>query len=84
MDLIFAIMWYLQLIFLGNTYTAEEFNDIFYQNEVIINDVASDPVMSNEAIIQFHDAGGSDAKLVETWDEDPPELEFESDVPEKK
>ncbi len=78
MELLIVVLWYLQLIVPGSTYTYNDIQAIAAANQSDIEAVATNPQERDAAIKYFEETWDSDANLIEWWDFepkiDPPEL----------
>ncbi len=70
MDLLIAILWYLQLLVPGQTYTTTDINAIYQNNQSAVEVIQNDETQTNQALDYFDN---TNADLIEIW-EDPIEI----------
>ena len=70
MDILIAILWYLQLLVPGQTYTTAEINAIYQNNQTTVEAIQNDDAKTNEALDYFDQ---TNTDLIEIW-EDPIEI----------
>lgn len=77
MELFVAILWYLQLVFVGNTYSMNDINQMVQANQPVINQIQANPELMNQIMINFDQK--TDTKInmeqnsIDVWEEDEPE-----------
>jgi hypothetical protein len=77
MEIIIAILWYLQLFFVNQTYTVSQVNTMIQQNQPAIQQVMSNPVAQQQAVQGLHQVTNNQSgNIIETWEDDPPEPEI--------
>lgn len=70
MDILIAILFYLQLLVPGQTYTTNEINAIYESNQSAVESIQNDEQQTNQALNYFDE---SNTDLIEIW-EDPIEI----------
>jgi|WetSurMetagenome_2_1015567.scaffolds.fasta_scaffold1481399_1 hypothetical protein len=77
MEIIIAILWYLQLFFVNQTYTVAQVNTMIQQNQPAIQQVMSNPVTQQQAVQGLYQVTNNPSgNIIETWEDDPPEPEI--------
>lgn len=72
MDILIAILWYLQLILPGQEYTSAEIEQIYLTNQDVIEKYSDDVSLTNEALLYDEDTFIDDEKsIIEWWEENP-------------
>jgi len=74
MDILIAILWYLQLLIpgTGTQYTADDLIYIYEDNQQAVEDVYYDDNLQQDAVQYFEDTYDPNCGVVEPWD-DPPD-----------
>lgn len=67
MEILIAILWYLQLLVPGQTYTTADINAIYQNNQTTVDAVQQDATKTDAALDYFDD---TNTDLIEIW-EDP-------------
>ena len=77
MELFIAILWYLQVIFVNNTYTTTDVNQMIQANQPAINQIQADPVLMNQIMINFENNTNTtinqEQNSIDVWEEDEPQ-----------
>lgn len=77
MELFIAILWYLQIIFVGNTYSTTDINLMIQANQPAINQIQTNPELMNKIMIQYDKQTNTTIKKeqnsIDVWEEDEPE-----------
>ena len=72
MELLIAILWYLQLLSPSTTYTIDQVNAIATQNQTAVQTVQSSTDLTNQATLKFKtDMNNDYKKIIESWDDEP-------------
>ncbi len=72
MEIMIAILWYLQLIMPGGTYHQDQINTICNDNKTVIQSVQNNADMTNAAVTSYSQftSGGGQVYIPDPW-EDP-------------
>ena len=73
MEIIIAILWYLQLIFIGGSYTEEQINTLVFQNQPAIEAVQSNGELMNQVLDSYQQALTNQSDVLEQWKDPLPE-----------
>lgn len=77
MELFIAILWYLQIIFVGNTYSTTDINQMIQANQPAINQIQTNPQLMNKIMIQYDKQTNTtinkEQNSIDVWEEDEPE-----------
>jgi len=73
MDILIAILWYLQLIFTGGTYSESEINALVIQNQSAIEQVQNNAQLMNSIIDSYNNTINNSANVLEQWKDPLPE-----------
>ena len=76
MEILLAVLWYLQLLIPGEMYTPEQIDMMVQQSNLEIDAIQTDPALTNAVIDQYSSEIG-DLNFIQTWEE--PEEEPEMD-----
>jgi hypothetical protein len=77
MEIIIAILWYLQLFFVNQTYTVSQVNTMIQQNQPAIKQVMQNPYQQQQAVKGlYQQTTNPSGNIIETWEDDPPEPEI--------
>ncbi|MFC2130103.1 hypothetical protein ACFLSQ_01590 [Bacteroidota bacterium] len=72
MEILIAILWYLQLLIPGQSYTLSEIDVIAEQNLPAIEVVQSNPDKTQDALIYYDQSlDNGEIGLIEEWEENP-------------
>jgi hypothetical protein len=72
MDILIAILWYLQLLLPGQEYTETEIEQIYLTNQDIIEKYSNDASLTYEALLNYEDDFIDEEKsIIEEWEENP-------------
>ena len=69
MDLLLAIMWFLNLLIPGKTYTKADIDAMALQNQSAIQAVQKDAAQTNQAVSTYDKT----KNIIEPWDDDLPD-----------
>jgi len=73
MELIIAILWYMQLLLPGVNYTQTDVQQMINANQKTIQAVQNDPVQSTQILNNFDANASTDTKsIIEEWKDPPP------------
>ncbi len=73
MEILIAILWYLQLLLPGVTYTQTDVEQMLQANQPTIDVVQQDAVLTNQILGDFNtNADSQTKKLIEEWTDPPP------------
>ncbi len=74
MELIIAILWYMQVIFTGHNYTPDQINQYIQANQPVIQQIQSNQQLSGKVMDQFskHNQVKIDNHTgsIDVWEED--------------
>jgi hypothetical protein len=71
MEVLVAILWYLQLVFAGQTYTTDQINTMVNDNQQAIESIQSDEDLQNQILDDFNNEfEGTNSGLCEPWEEE--------------
>jgi|GEM_PF-6657003 len=72
MDILIAILWFLNLLLPGQSYNYSDIEALSQQNQGLIENVQSDPVMTQNAV-NYYDQTFSTGNVgvIEEWDTNP-------------
>ena len=74
MEIIIAILWYLQLLLPGLSYTQTDIKQMMIANQPTIDVIQQDPGMTNQIINDFNtNADDQTKKIIEEWEDPPPD-----------
>ncbi|TAL66901.1 MAG: hypothetical protein EPN82_16725 [Bacteroidetes bacterium] len=74
MEILIAILWYLQLLVPGTAYTHSDIGNLIQQNNKEINAVKNDKQFKTQVMSDFNSTGNSQWKrLIEEWTDPPPQ-----------
>jgi hypothetical protein len=73
MEILIAILWYLQVLIVGGTYTHQEFDTMVNTNQNQIDHIQADQQLTNDIYNAYMTTTPHDTKIVEPWEDDPPE-----------
>ena len=74
MDIIIAILWYLQLLLPGVSYTQTDVEQMMIMNQPTLDVIQQDATLTNQIVTDFNANGDSQAKkLIEEWTDPPPQ-----------
>ena len=72
MEILIAILWYLQLLIPGQDYTLSEIDMIAEQNQAAIEVVQSNPDQTQDALNYFDESlDNGEVGILEEWEENP-------------
>ncbi len=73
MEVIIAILWYLQLLFTGANYTTAQVDELIISNQETINQVQSNEQLVNTVMQSYTEETTiyKENNVVEVWDEEP-------------
>ena len=69
MEILVAILWYLNLLIPGTTYTEADFNSIVNENQTAIETVQADETATQNAL-DFYD-NTYETNVIEFWEPNP-------------
>ncbi len=74
MEILIAILWYLQIMFVGVTYTVEEVDMMIITNQPVIEQVQNDQQLLNTILDNFNSNYTITIEngAVDIWDDPPP------------
>jgi zona occludens toxin (predicted ATPase) len=70
MEILIAILWYLQVLIVGNTYTTTQFDAMVNANQPQITTIQSDSQLTNDIYNSYMTTTSHDTKIVEPWEDD--------------
>lgn len=72
MDILIAILWWLNLLIPGQTYNFSDIEAIAAENQTVIESVQVDPVQT-DVVLNYYDQTfvGGQVGIIEEWDENP-------------
>ncbi len=74
MELIIAILWYMQVIFTGQSYTPDQIDKYIQANEPVIQQIQSNPELSQQVMDQFSKQNqvkiDNSTGSIDVWEED--------------
>jgi hypothetical protein len=72
MDILIAILWWLNLLIPGQTYNYTDIESIAAENQTAIESVHVDPVQT-DVVLNYYDQtfGSGQVGILEEWDENP-------------
>jgi hypothetical protein len=74
MEIIIAILWYLQLLLPGVNYTQADINGIMQDNQKVIQEIRKDAQQTNRIMDCYNSNGCKDVKkIIEEWDDPVPD-----------
>ncbi|MBI5324799.1 MAG: hypothetical protein HZB41_05930 [Ignavibacteriae bacterium] len=74
MELIIAILWYLQLLVPGVNYTQSDLNVLMQNNQKAVQDIRKDGKQSNMIMNCYNSNSTKNvSNLIEEWTDPPPE-----------
>ena len=74
MEILIAILWYLQLLLPGMTYTQTEVDSMLQANQPVIGTIQQDTRLTNQIMNDFNtNADTQTKKIIEEWTDPPPE-----------
>ncbi len=74
MEIIIAILWYLQLLLPGLTYTQTDVENMMIANQPTIDMIQQDPALTNQITNDFNTNADDQAKkIIEEWEDPPPD-----------
>ncbi len=74
MEILIAILWYLQVIFAGHTYSPDQINKYINANQPVIQEIQKNQNLTKQVMNQFNQQ--CDVKLnnqtgsIDVWEED--------------
>ena len=73
MEIIIAILWYLQLLIPGVNYTQSDINNLMQSNQKAIQEVRKDAKQTNLIMDSYNSNSTKNiSKLIEEWPDPPP------------
>ena len=74
MEILIAILWYLQLLLPGLSYTQTDIEQMMIANQPTIDVIQQDPGLTNQIINDFNtNADDQTKRIIEEWTDPPPE-----------
>ncbi|OGU41824.1 MAG: hypothetical protein A2X61_01360 [Ignavibacteria bacterium GWB2_35_12] len=74
MEILIAILWYLQLLLPGVTYAQTDVELMLQANQPTIDMIQQDPMMTNQIMDDFNtNADDQTKKIIEEWEDPPPD-----------
>jgi len=74
MEILIAILWYLQLLLPGMTYTQTDVDSMLQANQPVIGTIQQDTRLTNQILNDFNtNADTQTKKIIEEWTDPPPE-----------
>ena len=74
MEILIAILWYLQLLLPGMTYTQTDVDRMLQANQPVIGTIQQDTRLTNQILNDFNtNADTQTKKIIEEWTDPPPE-----------
>ncbi len=72
MEVLIAILWYLQIFFVDVSYTTHEVDNMIIDNQDAIEAVHSDNNLTNQIVNDYNTkCPDGTTNVVETWEEEP-------------
>ncbi|MFH1051228.1 MAG: hypothetical protein V1779_09925 [bacterium] len=72
MEILIAIMWFLQILIPGQTYTLSDIEALSVQNQVVIETIQNDQILSQDAVNYYDQTFSTgNVDIIEEWDENP-------------
>jgi hypothetical protein len=72
MDILIAIMWFLNILVPGQTYTLSDVEALSAQNQAVIENVQSDPVLTQNALDYYDQTFSTgNCDIIEEWETNP-------------
>ena len=72
MDILIAIMWFLQILLPNQSYTEAEIEALAKENQAIIQQIQDDPALSQESVSYYDDTFETgNVGIIEEWEENP-------------
>ena len=74
MEILIAILWYLQLLLPGMTYTQTDVMQMLQANQPVIGTIQQDTRLTDQILNDFNtNADAQTKKIIEEWTDPPPE-----------
>jgi hypothetical protein len=76
MEILIAILWYLQVIFIGGSYSQAQVNQMIQGNIQSINQVQQNQQLTNQIVNDFNqqaDLNFGEKGAIDVWEDDKPE-----------
>ncbi|OGU13220.1 MAG: hypothetical protein A2X61_05340 [Ignavibacteria bacterium GWB2_35_12] len=74
MEILIAILWYLQLLIPGITYTQSDINNLIQENNKAIHSVKKDVQQTTQIMNDYNNKTNNQwKKIIEEWEDPPPD-----------